>query len=263
MALGASSAARAVVAVRGLHKFAASEGLTASDVAHAVKPPTPSRRLPKALSVDDIERILDSAGGDATADGPRSLRDRAMLELLYSTGARISEAIGLDVDDIDVADRSVVLHGKGGKDRLVPVGRPALAAIDAYLVRGRPALQCRANHGAFPQCPRRSTVAPERVAGPPNGRRTGGDHGECLAAHPASFVRDASTRGRRRRPGRARAAGPCVCHDDSDLHDGVDFVAAGSLGGRAPSCEVTLNVRVRVLTCDNGVSPTGLPITNR
>ncbi|MCX4098290.1 site-specific tyrosine recombinase XerD [Nocardia sp. alder85J] len=141
--LAASSAARALVAVRGLHRFAAAEGLAAADVAHPVKPPTPARRLPKALPYDQISRLLDAAGGGVAGSGPRGLRDRAMLELLYSTGARISEVVGLDVDDLDAADRAVLLHGKGGKQRMVPVGRPALAAVDAYLVRGRPMLSAR------------------------------------------------------------------------------------------------------------------------
>ncbi|GAB0107259.1 site-specific tyrosine recombinase XerD [Nocardia sp. JMUB6875] len=141
-ALAASSASRALVAVRGLHRFATAEGITDADVAHPVKPPTPARRLPKALPYDQISRLLDAAGGDV-ADGPRGLRDRALLELLYSTGARISEMVGLDVDDIDTAERAVVLRGKGGKQRMVPIGRPALAALDNYLVRGRPALSAR------------------------------------------------------------------------------------------------------------------------
>ncbi|MFD6451993.1 MULTISPECIES: site-specific tyrosine recombinase XerD [unclassified Nocardia] len=141
-ALAAGSVARALIAVRGLHRFAAAEGLTDTDVAHAVKPPAPGRRLPKALPYDQVLRLLESAGGepDGSDGGPRGLRDRALLELLYSTGARISEMVGLDVDDIDAEQRCVVLHGKGGKQRLVPIGRPALAAVDAYLVRGRPAL---------------------------------------------------------------------------------------------------------------------------
>ncbi len=139
--LAASSAARALVAVRGLHQFAAAEGLTGSDVAHGVKPPAPARRLPKALPYEDISRLLAAAGG--AGEGPRDLRDRALLELLYSTGARISEVVGLDIDDINTSDRSVVLHGKGGKQRMVPIGRPALAALEAYLVRGRPALSAR------------------------------------------------------------------------------------------------------------------------
>ncbi|GEE03174.1 tyrosine recombinase XerD [Gordonia spumicola] len=135
--LADSSVARTLIAARGFHKFAAAEGLVDDDVAHAVSPPKAPRRLPKSLPVDDVLAILDAAG---PSDGPRSLRDRALLELLYSCGARISEVTALDVDDIDVEHRAVVLRGKGGKERIVPVGRPALAAVDDYLVRGRPAL---------------------------------------------------------------------------------------------------------------------------
>ncbi|WP_037185447.1 site-specific tyrosine recombinase XerD [Rhodococcus sp. UNC23MFCrub1.1] len=137
--LAASSAARTVIAVRGVHRFALAEGIVDVDVAAGVKPPAPGRRLPKSLSVEQVFALLDAVAGEA-ADTPRGLRDRALLELLYSTGARISEAVGLDVDDIDSESRSVVLHGKGGKERIVPIGRPALDAFDAYLVRGRPAL---------------------------------------------------------------------------------------------------------------------------
>ncbi|MEC4839925.1 site-specific tyrosine recombinase XerD [Mycobacteroides chelonae] len=144
--LSASSAARALIAVRGLHRFAAIEGLVPTDVARAVKPPTPNRRLPKSLTVDQVEALLAAAGGAAT-DGPLDLRNRALLELLYSTGARISEAVGLDVDDVDVQARSALLWGKGGKQRLVPVGRPAVEALQAYLVRGRPDLARRGRGG--------------------------------------------------------------------------------------------------------------------
>lgn len=143
VALSAVSAARALIAVRGLHRFAVAEGLTDLDVARAVRPPTPGRRLPKSLTIDDVLALLDGAGGDSPADGPLTLRNRALLELLYSTGSRISEAVGLDVDDIDTKARSVLLSGKGGKQRLVPVGRPAVQALEAYLVRGRPELARR------------------------------------------------------------------------------------------------------------------------
>ena len=145
-ALSAVSAARALIAVRGLHRFAAAEGLAELDVARAVRPPTPGRRLPKSLTIDEVLALLEGAGGSTSggpADGPLTLRNRAMLELLYSTGSRISEAVGLDVDDIDTEARSVLLRGKGGKQRLVPVGRPAVQALDAYLVRGRPELARR------------------------------------------------------------------------------------------------------------------------
>lgn len=141
--LSAVSAARAVIAVRGFHRFAAAEGIIDLDVARSVKPPTPSRRLPKSLSLDEVLALLEGAGGDDPSDGPLSLRSRALLELLYSTGARISEAVGLDLDDVDTEARSVLLRGKGGKQRLVPIGRPAVAALDAYLVRGRPELARR------------------------------------------------------------------------------------------------------------------------
>ena len=121
----------------GLHRFAVREGLLSVDVAHGVHPPTAARRLPKAISVDDVERLLYAAGLDET---PLAIRDRALLELLYGTGARISEAVGLAVDDLDLAERTVLLAGKGGKQRRVPVGSFAARAVEAYLVRVRPAL---------------------------------------------------------------------------------------------------------------------------
>lgn len=141
--LAASSAGRAVVAVRGLHAFAAAEGLAPDDPARSVRPPAPPKRLPKAISVPDVERLIAAA-----AVGPAALRDRALLELLYGTGARISEAVGLDVDDLLLSGESrsvsvpptVRLSGKGGKQRLVPVGSYARDAIEAYLIRARPAL---------------------------------------------------------------------------------------------------------------------------
>jgi integrase/recombinase XerD len=146
--LAVSSAGRAVVAVRGLHAFAHTHGLTGDDAAREVAPPVPPRRLPKAISLHEIERLLDAAGpppGTDTED-PKKLRDRALLEFLYGTGARISEVTGLDVDDLELAsDPVVLLDGKGGKQRIVPVGSYAVAALDAYLVRARPALSARAS----------------------------------------------------------------------------------------------------------------------
>ncbi|TDT78159.1 integrase/recombinase XerD [Arthrobacter sp. AG258] len=143
-ALGVRSAARTVVAVRGLHKFWALEGYTPADPASEVHPPMAGKRLPKAISVDEVTRILEAAGTD-TATG---LRDRALLEFLYSTGARISEAVGLDVDDITLAEPRagpaiVRLFGKGSKERLVPLGSYGARALDAYLVRGRPLLAAK------------------------------------------------------------------------------------------------------------------------
>jgi integrase/recombinase XerD len=138
--LAANSAARAVVAVRGFHRFLLREGLVTVDAARGVRPPSPPKRLPKAISVQEVEALLAAAGADET---PRALRDRALLELLYGCGARISEAVGLDVDDLDVdpaGSGTVRLLGKGSKERVVPVGSYAREAAAAYLVRGRPAL---------------------------------------------------------------------------------------------------------------------------
>lgn len=136
--LSATSAGRAVVAVRGLHKFALRDGLTTHDPAADVRPPPPPKRLPKALSMHDVEALLAAAGDAGTG---LAMRDRALLEVLYGTGARISEAVGLDLDDLDLTDRTVLLRGKGGKQRRVPVGRYACEALEAYLVRARPELQ--------------------------------------------------------------------------------------------------------------------------
>jgi integrase/recombinase XerD len=161
--LAASSAGRAVVAVRGLHAFTLAEGLAPADPARQVRPPAPPRRLPRAIPVDDVERLLEAAGA---GEGPRPLRDRALLELLYATGARISEATALDVDDLDLTAEgarpgppaepagaadwpaTVRLSGKGSKQRVVPVGRFARQALEHYLVRGRPALAAAARRAS-------------------------------------------------------------------------------------------------------------------
>ena len=146
--LGSASVARAVVAVRSLHRFAHAEGLTPVDPAAEIQPPRPARRLPKALSLDQVQAMLDVPAPDTEL----GLRDRALLEVLYGTGARISEAIGLDVDDVsrllDVPDGTPTpglrVVGKGRKERVVPLGSYARAAVQAYLVRARPEL---ARHG--------------------------------------------------------------------------------------------------------------------
>lgn len=149
--LAATSAARAVVAVRGLHRFLAIEGDNPADPAQEVAPPTPPRKLPTVLSVTDVERLLQAA---SVGDTPAALRDRALLELLYGSGARVSEAIALDLDDLelgrddadeleahgDAGGGVVRLFGKGSKERIVPLGRYAREALDAWVVRGRPDL---------------------------------------------------------------------------------------------------------------------------
>jgi len=142
--LSATSAARAVVAVRGLHRFALLDGLVPDDVAAEIKPPAPARRLPKAVPVESVVALIEAAGA---VEGSRGLRDRALLELLYGTGARISEAVGLAVDDVDRGQAAVRLAGKGGKERIVPVGSYALRAVEEYLVRARPELAVKSRGG--------------------------------------------------------------------------------------------------------------------
>lgn len=142
--LVSSSVARVLAGVRGLHKFWLLENITAGDVAAAVKPPKAPRNLPKAISIEQVEKLLAAAGPDADDEeamgaDPVRVRDRALLELLYATGARISELINLDLDDL-VDPTLVRLFGKGSKERIVPVGGFAQRALQAYLVRTRPML---------------------------------------------------------------------------------------------------------------------------
>ena len=136
--LTASSLARMLSSVRGFHRFLRDEGIVEVDVAAEAKPPKLALRLPKAISIEQMAAVLAATDGDEL----RAIRDKALLELLYATGARISEAVALNVDD--VIDGDVVrLFGKGSKQRIVPVGSFARAAIETYLVRARPVLSAR------------------------------------------------------------------------------------------------------------------------
>lgn len=129
-----ASVARMLVTVRGLHRFLVAESLAGEDASREVSGPRAARRLPKALSPGDVLRLLDAPTGQR----PSALRDRAMLETLYATGLRISELTALDVDDVDLRQRSVRAFGKGAKERTVPIGRLAAASVETWLVRGRP-----------------------------------------------------------------------------------------------------------------------------
>ncbi|AZA11361.1 site-specific tyrosine recombinase XerD [Corynebacterium gerontici] len=146
--LAPSSVARALIVVRGLHKFAVEEGVLANNVAADVAPPRGGQHLPETLSIDQVQCLLESipAGESAT---PVDLRDRALLELLYGTGMRISEALALNVDELRDCGDLLKVTGKGRKQRIVPLGSKAKAALQAYLVRGRPALATGTSHAAF------------------------------------------------------------------------------------------------------------------
>ncbi len=133
-----SSLARLQSSVRGLHRFLAREGIVEEDPASRLVPPKQPQKLPKALTIEQVEQLLRAPSGE----DPIGLRDRALLELLYATGARVSEAIALDVDDVQAGD-VLRLRGKGDKERIVPIGSFAREAIDAYLTRVRPALAAK------------------------------------------------------------------------------------------------------------------------
>lgn len=135
--LARSSIARTLTAVRSFHKFCLAEGWTIHNPARDLALPKQDKRLPKPISIDAVTRLIDAAGMSEAPLGPR---DAALLEVLYGTGARISEALGLDIDDIDMEGQAVRLFGKGSKERIVPLGSYAIDAINTYLVRARPAL---------------------------------------------------------------------------------------------------------------------------
>ncbi len=146
--LAASSAARALAAIRGLHSFAHADGRLPFDVAADVPTPSLGGSIPKALSLAQVEALLNAvpAGDGASII---NIRDRALLEMLYSTGARITELLDLDVDDLDREQRMLLVRGKGGKERIVPLGRPALQAVERYLVRARPSLNKKGSPALF------------------------------------------------------------------------------------------------------------------
>jgi integrase/recombinase XerD len=140
-----SSVARALAAVRSFHRFLVMEGEARADPAEGVARPKVPRNLPRPLSVDEVAALV-AAPGD---DGPVALRDRAILETLYGAGLRISELVALDVDDVDLEEGSVRAVGKGSKERIVPLGRYAVRALEAYRTRSRPALAGPRTRGAL------------------------------------------------------------------------------------------------------------------
>ena len=140
----ASSVARTLSAVRSFHRFLLREGVTDLDPAAGVPQPRLPRSLPRPIPLEDVRRLLEAPDEET----PSGIRDRAILELLYGSGLRISELTGLDVDDIDLEEGSVRVLGKGGKEREVPLGSFGREAAAAYLTRGRPALATAGSRGA-------------------------------------------------------------------------------------------------------------------
>jgi integrase/recombinase XerD len=225
--------------VRGLHRFAATDA-GVPDVADDVPVAWGRQDLPKALTVAQVVALIEACP-DGESAGPLDLRDRALVELLYSTGARVSEALDLDVDDIrqdeDAPGEAMVLvHGKGGKERLVPVGGPALAAVEAYRRRARPTL-VRHSTGGTPALfvnqrgGRMSRQSAFNVVAAAGERAGLGKISPHSLRH--SFATHMITGGAGR-PGGAGAARTLQCGDHADLHEGEPGTAAGELGGIPP-----------------------------
>ena len=142
---GARSKARKLASIHALHRFALSQHVVRSDASAAVKAPKTPSTLPDVLDVDEVAALIDAAGWHGSTD-PVALRDRALLEFMYGTGARVSETVGVDLDDIDLDGRIVRVSGKGAKQRLIPFGGYASRALGSYLADARDDLQGRV-HG--------------------------------------------------------------------------------------------------------------------
>ena len=132
-----TSQARKVAAVRSFFAFLTREGRLPEDPAEDLASPRVGRSLPRALSEEEVERLLSAPVGNRTPEG---LRDRAMLELLYATGMRVSELVALNLGDVDLQARLVRCMGKGGKERVIPIHEEAVRAVEEYLLEGRPRL---------------------------------------------------------------------------------------------------------------------------
>lgn len=137
--LAPATVSRRVSAVRTYFRHLVLIGIRTENPAASLQLPRRARKLPRAMSPAETERLIDAAAGTT----PRSLRDRALVELLYGAGLRVSEAVGLDKGGVSMDDRIVRVLGKGGKERLVPLGRPAAEAVRRYLALGRPHLDRR------------------------------------------------------------------------------------------------------------------------
>jgi site-specific recombinase XerD len=141
--MAAASLTRRTSTVHGFYRYLQREGATDRDLLHGLAMPKRPRRLPKVLDPAALDRLLTAPD----ADTPQGLRDRAMMELLYGGGLRISELVALDLGQVNLAEGTAIVHGKGAKERLVLFGEPAMLALERYLAEGRPALAAGAKRG--------------------------------------------------------------------------------------------------------------------
>ena len=237
--VAASTVARRVAAVRAFFRHQLLLGAREDNPAAALQLPRRTRTLPRTLSPAEAERLIDAAGGTT----PRSLRDRALVELLYGAGLRVSEATGLHRRSVDLDERIVRALGKGSKERLVPLGRPAADALRRYIALRPPAPRPPRPGRALPERPRRPAHAGRRVPDPAPAGGEGRARAAARAPAPAPpLVRHAPARGRRRpaqRPGDAR---PRRSLDDRALHARIRPEASRVVLPSAPACATTYDL---------------------
>ncbi len=233
-----SSIARAIAAVRSFHRFCVEEGLVRSDPSEDIGGPRVPQGIPKALSEDDVEALLGAVPGDE----PRALRDRAILETLYAGGLRISELVGLERGDLDLREGIARVLGKGSKERVVPLGRTARAALDDYLVprssRARTELGNRKaeRRRRLPERAGRPAHASGRLAHRARRGRPRRPRRPAVPPRAPPLVRDPHARSRCRHPRGAGAARPREPVDHPGLHKGVARAPPGRLRPGPPPC---------------------------
>lgn len=170
--LARATVARRASAARGFTAWLASSGRVADDAGARLRAPKPRRSLPRVLSQDAIASLLDGLADAAAGGDPIAVRDQAIVELLYASALRVSELVGLDLDDLDAASRTARVLGKGSKERVVPYGAPAARALERYLASGRPALRARAIERAGGVGASDAPAAPRRRSSVPSSGRT-------------------------------------------------------------------------------------------
>jgi site-specific recombinase XerD len=217
-----SSVARALVAVRSFHRFCVDEGVTTADPSETVFSSRVPQGIPKALTEAEVEGLLGAVIGDE----PRAQRDRAILELLYGTGIRISELVGLDLYDVDLEDGMARVMGKGSKERMVPVGRSARRVLQTYLADGR---------RAVPQRPRGPPHPPRLLEDRAGRGLAGGARRPSVAPRPAPLLRHPHAGPRGRHPGGPGAARPRQHLHDPGVHEGLARAAQSRLRDRPPA----------------------------
>ena len=237
--LAPRSVARLVASIRGFYRFLVRDGQIRRDPAGDLHAPRAWPALPKCLSLEDVDRLIEQPD---TAT-PLGVRDRALIELLYATGMRVSELLAVRPADINLAGGYLVCEGKGGKERLVPVGAQAVAWIGRYLEHGRPRLvKRRACEWLFVNIPRRAPRPRRVLEDPEEARACGGTPARSQPARHSPFLRHAPAGARRRPALHPEPAGPRRPVDDADLHarrrgppeGGVRAVPPASLNGSRP-----------------------------